>query len=208
MKPTYVCNLESFLKDVERHEIKVLRDDGVYRHVRFSRPDSGCMHFDLVTYPGFLVYSGDMGCFVFERLPDMFEFFRNDEAKPLRINLGYWSEKCQAADRDGIEEFSRERFKEKINEWVTEHCEGEAREYRKALKEEVDEEILRHVEDEGEDELMRRAYDFRFRDNDVFADFYETRCTVYTQRFTWCCYALAWGIRKYDEHKAEPRAAA
>ena len=28
--------------------------------------------FDIVTWPGYLCYSGDMGCFVFTRLPDMF----------------------------------------------------------------------------------------------------------------------------------------
>ena len=46
----------------------VLRDDGVYRHIRFKKPGTGCMHFDLVTWPGYLCYSGDMGCYVFCRL--------------------------------------------------------------------------------------------------------------------------------------------
>ena len=54
---------------------------------------------------------GDIGDFVFRRLNDMFEFFRDDDAGKLRINPGYWAEKCTAADTrrgpddDGIREF-------------------------------------------------------------------------------------------------------
>ena len=87
-----------FLKDVAAHEMEILRDDGVYRHIRFKKPGTWCMHFDLVTWPGYLAYSGDMGCYVFSRLNDMFEFFRTDreylqrDGRQLCINLCYWSE--------------------------------------------------------------------------------------------------------------------
>jgi hypothetical protein len=35
----------------------------------------------------------------------------------------------------------------------------------------------------------------------VFEDFREVDCEEYTHRFLWCCYALAWGIEKYDAAK-------
>lgn len=73
-----------FLADVKDHKISIVRDDGVYRHVRFAKPETVCMHFDLITWPGYLAYVGDMGAFTFTRLRDMFEFFRGDH-KP---NLG------------------------------------------------------------------------------------------------------------------------
>ena len=57
-----------FQHDIATHQVVILRDDGVYRHIRFKRPTTMCMHFDLVTWPGYLCYSGDMGCFVFSRL--------------------------------------------------------------------------------------------------------------------------------------------
>ncbi len=42
---------EGFLKDVSCHQMTVLRDEGVFRHVRFSRPDSSSYRFDLITWP-------------------------------------------------------------------------------------------------------------------------------------------------------------
>ena len=42
-----------------------------------------------------------------------------------------------------------------------------------------------------------------------FRDFWETNLCDYTFHFTWCCYALAWGIQQYDQHitaTAEPAA--
>lgn len=69
---------QRFLNDVANHEMIIIRDDGVNRHVRFKRPNSSCMYFDLITWPGHLCYTGDMGSYVFRRLEDMFEFFRTD----------------------------------------------------------------------------------------------------------------------------------
>ena len=56
--------LEQFKRDVDRHQLQVLRDDGLYRHVRFLRtavdPETGKREkssfywFDLITWPGCL----------------------------------------------------------------------------------------------------------------------------------------------------------
>lgn len=72
---------ETFLADVAAHQIHVLRDDGVHRHIRFKRPGTYCMQFDLITWPGYLCYTGDMGTYVFNRLEDMFEFFRTGRSR-------------------------------------------------------------------------------------------------------------------------------
>src|SRR5690348_13144744 len=93
-----------FLKDVSTHEMIVIRDDGANRHIRFKRPGTSCMYFDLITWPGYLCYTGDMGTYVFSRLEDMFEFFRTDrdynkrKGRELSINPKYWGEKLQAVD--------------------------------------------------------------------------------------------------------------
>jgi hypothetical protein len=34
-----------------------------------------------------------------------------------------------------------------------------------------------------------------------FEDFYEADLTVYTYRFRFCCYALAWAVQRYDAMK-------
>lgn len=188
---------QSFLKDVAAHQMTVVAENDVHRHVRFKRPDTYCMQFDLITWPGHLAYSGDMGCFVFSRLPDMFEFFRpNREGSELQINLGYWSEKLEAINRNGgHKEFSADLFRENIARWLDD-AEASA-----DLRAEVEEEVLYHADD-GQDAAYRAARDFKGQEGFEFTDFWEVNCDEYTYHFVWCCYALAWGIRQYDEAKA------
>lgn len=69
-------DIETFTRDIAKHEIEVIRDDGVDRHLRFRRPGTMSMHFDILTWPGYLCYTGDMGSYVFRRTEDMLEFFR------------------------------------------------------------------------------------------------------------------------------------
>ncbi len=70
------CDEARFLKDVANHEMQIIRDDGVQRHLRFKKPGTMCYHFDLITWGGHLCYTGDMGTYVFTRVHDMFDFFR------------------------------------------------------------------------------------------------------------------------------------
>ena len=52
---------ESFLKNVKAHKMHVLKDDGVYRHVKFKNPETGNRWFEIVTWPNCLCIGGDMG---------------------------------------------------------------------------------------------------------------------------------------------------
>lgn len=214
---------ESFLKDVATHEMAVLLDNGIYRHLRFKKPKSSDMWFDVVTWPGFLAYAGDMGSFVFSRLDDMFKFFRTDSKKEgLGINLSYWGEKLEAVERNGRESgykvYSEERMREHVDEhvkyWVDEFegpyevSEEEVAAAKKEFKIELlaalSEDVNPYLED-GEYEAHRAVRDFSVTINDEkyeFSDTWEWECDEYTFRFVWCCYALAWSIKKYDESKA------
>jgi len=222
------CTQERFLRDVANHEMLILRDDGLNRHVRFKEPGTSCYCFDLITWPGYLCYTGDMGTFVFRRIDDMFEFFGHDRAyhasrgRALAINLGYWGEKLVAVDANGAssggkaKEFDLEKFTRVINEyrvgWMRRGKERGTldKEQRRQLWEQVQEEVLDRAED-GEHYAQAAAYEFSFRkdpyvrsdDQPVwqFDDLFEHDFTDYTHTFTWCCYALAWGIQKYDEAK-------
>lgn len=211
------CTEERFLKDVASHQMIVIRDDGVHRHIRFKRPGTGCMHFDLVTWPGYLCYCGDMGTYVFSRLDDMFEFFRTDReyanrnGRKLGINLGYWSEKLQAVDGNrneaGATEFSEDRFRSVINEyrkgWIGNCRErGCSKEDRRELWEAVDHQVLSRIDDDSSGNVaMHAAYDFSERVGNKtysFDDLFDHDFTQFTYRFVWCCYALAWGVQQYD----------
>jgi hypothetical protein len=207
------CTQEGFLKKVAAHKMTVLHEDGVYRHVRFQEPGTSCYHFDLITYPGFLVYSGDMGCFVFSRLHDMFDFFRNkdDTGNGLRINTGYWSEKLEAVSgtRNGADamEFDADLFIHAVNEyrvrWMREG--GLDKEQRRELWDEVEDLVINRISD-GEQAAYLSANEFcacfngdRFQ----FDDLFEHNFKRYTHQFIWCCYALVWGIQMYDTKKTE-----
>lgn len=215
-----------FLRDVADHVMEVMRDDGVYRHIRFRKPGTMCMHFDLITWPGYLCYTGDMGTYVFTRLADMFEFFRTDReyaqrrGRRLAVNLSYWSEKLEAVNgsrRGGAaEEFDPAKFRKVIQEyrlnWIREDGRSLlSKEERRELWEAVDSEVLDRIDD-GEHYACTTANDFNWKPTRFpawrgrtwfFDDLWEHNFNDYTHRFRWCCFAIAWGIELYDRSKEE-----
>lgn len=217
---TAACTEEQFLRDVAKHELIVIRDDGVNRHVRFKEPSTINQFFDLITWPGHLCYTGDMGTYVFQRTTDMFDFFRKPRGTDggLRINLGYWTEKLIAVDgnRGGgkVKAFDEEKFKRVINKYRVKWMRGAKesgsldQEGRRELWEAVEDEVMGALE-EGGDRAQYAAYDFHFGPDELakrrhgwgFDDLFEHDFTEYTHSIIWCCYALAWGIEKYDAAK-------
>ena len=210
------CNEARFLKDVATHEMQIIRDDGVNRHIRFKRPGTMCYHFDLITWPGHLCYTGDMGTYVFYRIEDTFEFFRmgdndwNKNPNGLSINPSYWAEKIIATDKNGgHEEWDEDEFTRRVNEvrvgWMRwAKSLGADKDERRELWEEVDREVL---SDPSEEALcVSRIYEFHHRagsESFEFIDFFDGSMNRFTFRFLWCCYALAWGIKKYDDHRSK-----
>ncbi|PPC90275.1 MAG: hypothetical protein CTY35_14530 [Methylotenera sp.] len=211
------CTEERFLKDVSTHQMKILRDDGVNRHIRFSRPNTSCCHFDLITWTGKLCYTGDMGTYVFARIEDMFEFFRSDrkygksKGRNLSINLGYWSEKLLAVDggRSGgsVQEFDEGAFNKVVMnyllEWIKEHRDSTTKEDRRDLWDAVISEVINADGDTGGMRKQIAGHDFHHTVNSkhefYFQDLREYNTESYTYHFIWCCYALAWGIEQYDK---------
>lgn len=185
------CTEEVFLKDVEGHTMTVLRNDGLFHHLRFRQPDNSViMGFDLITWPGHLCYTGDMGTYVFARTPDMFGFFRTspltkEQCNGLFINPSYWSEKVLAADKNGkIEEYVEKIARVKLIEALKEM--GGTREDRRTIYDDV---TIYLDEDE------RSAKDAIVY---YFPDAWEWHLTDFTYQYLWCCYAIAWGIQQHD----------
>jgi hypothetical protein len=216
---TMNCTEKTFLKNVTNHEMKILRDDGVNRHIRFKPPASMNMQFDLVTWPGHLCYCGDMGTFVFSRLNDMFQFFRTDadsawlksEGLTLGINPSYWGEKLEAVDKgEGFKKFDDSKFDRIIKgiliQWVRDNTYRTTKSERRELWDEVMQCVIETDGDSGGYRKLTAAYDFQHMVNDRvgrfhFNDLWEFDFDEYTHRFIWCCYALAWGIKIYDASK-------
>lgn len=180
--PTPRQNAESqFPTDIAQHQMTTLRDDGLYRHLRFRRPGTGNMGFDIITWPGYLAYVGDMGSYVFARLEDMFVFFRDHN-----INPSYWAEKVEAAEiRDGIEEYSPDTARA----WVKEQLDSYV------ATDEIRAEAANIDFDNGAFRLYDQLDAIEFNG---FSDHWEADFNEYTFPYIWCCLALVWAIKKYD----------
>jgi len=200
MQPT----AEKFLSDVKKHQISIINDDGVNRHIRYKIPGTSNTYFDLITWKGHLCYTGDMGTYVFSRIEDMFEFFRQ---KKLQINPQYWSEKCLSESRfgEGIRQFSRDNFEDAVRFEFRNFIEYQRQDMTdiaafgrrmRSIWQEINDRLFGC---ENEYEAMDAAYSF---DEDGFRmdDFWEHTITEYTYHFIWCLYAIVWGIQQYDSN--------
>lgn len=180
---------EEFLQRVAEHQMLVLRDEGLYRHLRFRRPETIIDGFDIVTWPGHLCYTGDMGSFLFARSLDMFSFFRDTGSGPLHTSRDYWAQKAVAVDRNGIEKYDPCRLIDAV--W--------------GIVKSMD-----NLNDAEKDDLVGEAtsaaYDGRdlatAKALDTIPDLHDSLLDVSLMRwnyhFEWCCFALPWAIRQYD----------
>lgn len=201
---------ERFARETARHQMTVLHDDGLYRHLRFSnRPMGhyGEYWFDLVTVPHALIFQGDGESFVFSRLEDMFQFFRG---RPGSINPSYWAEKL-TSDRDSVKVYDEDLFKQRVREEVQHAIEQEYVKPQDAerFREEVEDEVLDDCSWEDgarqsldgfvfygtvttQDRALGKSREFRFEDT------WEWSFRDYDWWFLWALHGIVWGIRQYD----------
>lgn len=203
--------LKQFEGDTADHEMIVIRDDGLYRHLRFKRPDTTAMYFDIVTWPGFLAYVGDMGSYVFSRTEDMLTFFRGgNDGYP--IDFRYWAEKLQGprGSSELAVEYSADAMKQEVERWLKDYVEGHDLGGAEALelREEVQEQVLEREMTEHS-ETFAYYYIREFDHKGITMEgLEEPHFKQYEFRFLWCCFALVWAIEKYDEEKREQAASA
>ena len=191
---------ERFKKAVAEHELTIVSEAGLFRHITLKNPKTFNYHFHIVTWPGYLAISGDAGSYVFARLPDMFQFFRGDG-----INPGYWSEKLQAVDRSGgYHEFSPEMFRDAIKSdfegWYFEDDDQKAKAWA-ALQES---DLADDSEPESQESAVSAALNYKCPiTGNRFNDFWDHHLQDYTFRFLWCCHAIQWAIVQYDSHRGQ-----
>ena len=229
MARKYSCTEERFLKDAAKHQMEVVRDDGVNRHLRFKNPESNAYWFDIITWPGTLCVDGDMGTFVFRRLHDMFVFFRTDQehynntgrADQLAINPSYWDEKLRAPAPRDAQEFCADSFRQHVQEafdnwaesskpdddWSSEEERDQFHDDKAKLWDALKDDVLA-LADDGSVRAYDAARDFHCDDVPGFnlEDCWEWDCRVFKFDFLWNCYAIAWGIKTYDKAKQQATA--
>lgn len=204
VKPKKLNPEESFLAEVTEHRMTILKDDGLYRHIKFARSDSNMYRFDLVTWPGHLVICGDLQDYHFARVPDMFEFFRSNPDRPrLTINPDYWSQKL-TGHRQEAETYSFEAFKRSVTWdflWNRDSIpEGQRRRVWKQIREEIFEDPDVQCSREAAYQAVTEfeAYDDGIRSIFRFQDTYELNFTDWDWHFLISLHAIVWGIRQYD----------
>jgi hypothetical protein len=208
------CDQQRFERDVAKHQMTIVRDEGVDRHIKFRAADGDFAYwFDIVTWHNTLVIKGDCGTYVFSRLEDMFKFFRPQrygaDSKTLYINDSYWCEKLQAVScdgygRGGAQGFSAESFERHVKQRVDDYFESRpiTDERRAALWYDIQCDVLDYVSN-GDRSSAFHLLD-RFEDKDfprLFDDCWEWRCEEYDFHFIWNLYAISWAIRQYDATK-------
>lgn len=194
---------ESFLEDVKNHKVEVLKNDGVYRHLHCST-GSIMGSFDVITYPGHLVISGDMGTNVFSRTEDMFEFF--NQKVDDGINASYWGEKLQD-DKSYGKAYSSSGVIESIKNRINEVCEENplAKELRAELEEyfSIEEGALYY-----ESEYARVICNFESEIvpslNFLGEDGFEwVNSTEYSRHFIWRLWAIVWTIEEFRKFESK-----
>ncbi|ATF92389.1 Uncharacterised protein [Cedecea neteri] len=207
--------LTCFLRDVALHTLQIHRDDGLYRHLRFKRPGTNAYYFDIVTWPGYLTITGDMGTWTFSRVSDMFNFFMDSHfghRASFVINPGYWSEKFEAgAGRSRREspcyEFDSEAFDGALQQWLgayLENCDDE--EDRKQAEESIKE--LCGNDFSSESEAYHALNDAYFPMGVTTYEILEDSGSMLTPgyHYLWICYAIVWGIERYRNTQLVERA--
>lgn len=185
---------ERFEGDTSEHRMYVYRDDGLYRHLRFRSPKTWSYGYDLVTWPGHIAITGDVGDYVFSRIADMFEFFRSESG---RINPQYWSEKITNRDAAaGTRRFDRESVKPRVMEWFADLRDDLSEDEADALLTALGDQVFSWHPDSRE-EAITLLQQFEHQGT----RFYEPWDWDFNQwdwTYLWSCWAIVQGIAQYD----------
>ncbi|MCS3605288.1 hypothetical protein [Erwinia rhapontici] len=211
-----MSTLIRFIRDVSSHQLEVIREDGLYRHLRFSRPTTRAYSFDIVTWPGYLTVTGDMGTWTFSRIADMFEFFTDKHfgrQDSFQINPCYWSEKFESgAGRGRTEspcyEFDEAAFEKMLDEWHAEWLADAGEDADEFDRDEVAEKIS-DLKREGFSDANQAYGAVDSADLpgfDMQYAFEGRSMQKYSHHYVWICYAIAWGIERYNNKKLVTKA--
>lgn len=186
--------LRNFNGNTAEHVMSVLHDDGLYRHLRFSKPGTSIYRFDLITWPGYLTITGDLGTYTFARLEDMLDFFTG------YINSGYWAEKLKNGVSGGnrsVEEHDPEAFRAWVIrdfwEYSRELEPKDARHWWESLRSEVLEGFVDLYSQRG---CLDALSDVNAPEGH-YQEAYEVDWTRYPVQFELCLAGIVTGIRTY-----------
>lgn len=185
---------DRFPIDTASHEMTIVHDDGLYRHVAFRNPGQNFYWFELCTTPNMLVFRGDGRSFVFSRERDMFNFFRRSNG----VRPQYWAEKLTCHSDGRV--YDVDIFTRQVKDAFVEAARtggGVPPGTGLALRDLLDDS---GIEDETEAHRLLNNFE---HDGFRFEDTWEWDFRDYHWWFLWACEAIAWGIKKYDTAQSE-----
>lgn len=199
--PASLFDYSNFQEDISKHEMKIIKDDGVYRHIQVSEPGTSFYWFEVITSPRLLTINGDMGTYSFSRIEDMFQFFNKT---PGKINEPYWTQKLVSFSSP-VRKYSPEVFKQVVTEEFNEAFDERADVCAVPSEEEslrteglsrLDSEVLVFADTP---ETAARYLD-KFSYKGVhFYDTWEWDFEEYDYKYLWNLHAIVWTVNAYNE---------
>ena len=171
---------EQTYETFSQHEIDAQLVNGVFRHYRCARPNTRNYAFNVTTFPGRLIVTGDIGTLIVERLNDMFDW-----APGAIGSIDYFASKTPS-------EMQTEEFSIDAVQWWLEHEIHETYEDETAQTEIKD--GLEWMDDMTEGEVMRVIYD-------ATHDCEMPSFKEWTSSFLWCRAALRWFFSRVGDKR-------
>lgn len=215
MSNLYAESAARFARDTADHELTILQDAGLYRHLRFQAPKRGFYWFDLITWPGHLAVVGDVDHgYMFARVEDMFDFFRSPHLHP-----DYWAEKirsggsvkdysekeCQTLINEAVQKWERDVYPDKLVAYEAD-LDACGKSYPRLASPPVAPTPPAQIREmiAGWDlsyEASARDLLGELEQLGVASDTWEWDLSDWDWSYLWQCHAIRWGIARYDEAK-------
>lgn len=198
MTDPHTAITERFARETAGHQLTVLHDDGLYRHLKFANPQYGGLYrYDLITWPNGLTIRGDGPNFVFaiHPLADLFDMFR--ASSHHGINPGYWQEKVVAGP---VKAWSEELFRA----WLAAQA-ASAEPEHPGIVDAVNAEILHGDEFsiEQEDDARYALTYFTHGAHQInYPAKWQEDFDDWSWEYLWACHAIVSGIGRYDAQRA------
>lgn len=110
---------ESFAEGTTEHVMTIVKDDGLYRRLRFAKPGSFQFYFEVITWPGYIALTGDMRSLMMTRVEDMIGFVASPGSD--EIDFRYWAQKV-VASAGNIKQWCCSVMIEQLHEAWVDHC--------------------------------------------------------------------------------------
>ncbi len=193
------------LSNVSNHEMTILQDNELYKHLRFRAPGTSMWGFDIITWPGYLTIVGDIGDgYIFHLEQNMLRFF--DHSQPDgNINPGYWAEKLTRSIT--YEEYSPDVFTRTITDLATDLRDHIPWDDHQRFNESITDDVLSHAEN-GETYARDALHNFTFTDSTNTQHTFNTdtqdhNFTDYKYHFILALHAILWGAKTYHTHQKQ-----